>query len=150
MSGLLCKASVWAFAMGWQPWDRDHSLLEGWARSGPLVPLGVLTQGVSCTFFALTHGWCPYPPKPKGTRRIPGWASSFHKGQHLGGGTQFFFQTFYFVLGYGSRSTTLRYFQMDSKGTQSHIYTHTNPFSPKFPSHPGCHITLNRVSCIVQ
>ena len=36
---------------------------------------------------------------------------------------------------------------MDSKGTQPHIYMH--PFSPKLPSHPGCHITLSRVPCAV-
>ena len=34
------------------------------------------------------------------------------------------------------------------KGTQPcmHVY----PFSPKFPSPPGCHITLSRVPCAVQ
>ena len=29
-------------------------------------------------------------------------------------------------------------------------YIHTYPFSPKLPSHPGCHITLSRVPCAVQ
>ncbi|KAB0364431.1 hypothetical protein FD754_008587, partial [Muntiacus muntjak] len=33
-------------------------------------------------------------------------------------------------------------FQVDSKGTQPYIYMY--PFSPKFPSHPGCHTTLSR------
>ena len=37
---------------------------------------------------------------------------------------------------------------MDSKGTQPYIYTYA--FSPKFPSHPGCHITLNRVPCAIH
>ena len=32
---------------------------------------------------------------------------------------------------------------MNSKGTQPYI--HMYPFSPKLPSHPGCHITLSRV-----
>ena len=38
---------------------------------------------------------------------------------------------------------------MDSKGTQPYIYMH--PFSSKFPSHPGCHITacvLSHFSCV--
>ena len=30
----------------------------------------------------------------------------------------------------------------------SAIYIHTYPFSPKLPSHPGCHITLSRVPCV--
>ena len=30
----------------------------------------------------------------------------------------------------------------DGKGTQPHMNMH--PFSPKLPSHPGCHITLSR------
>ena len=32
---------------------------------------------------------------------------------------------------------------MNSEEIQPYIYTH--PFSPKLPSHPGCHITLSRV-----
>ena len=48
----------------------------------------------------------------------------------------------YFVLEY-SHLTMLWQFQVNSKGTQS--YTFTYPFSPKFPSHPGCHIILSRV-----
>ena len=34
---------------------------------------------------------------------------------------------------------------MNSEGTQPHIDIY--PFSPKLPSHPGCHITLSRVPC---
>ena len=33
----------------------------------------------------------------------------------------------------------------------THTHTHTHnvyPFSPKLPSYPGCHITLNRVPCV--
>ena len=37
---------------------------------------------------------------------------------------------------------------MDSKGTQP--YTYMYPFSPKLPSHPGCHIALSRVACALQ
>ena len=33
---------------------------------------------------------------------------------------------------------------MDNKKTQPYIYMY--PFSPKLPSHPSCHITLNRDS----
>ena len=40
------------------------------------------------------------------------------------------------------------YFQVKSKGAQP--YTHMYPFSPKPLSHPGCHITLNRVHSVVQ
>ena len=139
MSGLLSKASVWAFVMGWQPWDRDCSLLEGWARSGPLVPLGVLTQGVSCTFSALTHGWCPYPPKPKGTRWIPVWASSFHKGQHLGGGTQFFFSNFLFCVGVWQPVNNIAILSDgQQRDSVTHIYTHKSilpqiPLPPRLP-----------------
>ena len=31
-------------------------------------------------------------------------------------------------------------------GTDMYMY----PFSPKPPSHPGCHITLSRVLCAIQ
>ena len=34
---------------------------------------------------------------------------------------------------------------MHSTGTQP--YTYMCPFSPKLPSHPGCHVTLSRVPC---
>ena len=34
---------------------------------------------------------------------------------------------------------------MDSKGPQLYIYMYS--FSPKLPSHPDCHITLDRVPC---
>ena len=49
---------------------------------------------------------------------------------------------FYFVSGY-SRLTMLWQFQLNNQGTQPYIYMY--PFSPKLPSHPGCHITLSRV-----
>ena len=38
--------------------------------------------------------------------------------------------------------------QVDSKWTPSNIPMY--PFSPQFPSHLGCHITLSRVSCAIQ
>ena len=44
----------------------------------------------------------------------------------------FILRTFYFILEY-SRLTMLRWFQVNSKGTQPFIYTY--PFSPKLPSH---------------
>lgn len=44
--------------------------------------------------------------------------------------------------------TMLWLFQMNSKGTQSYI--HSYQFSPKQPSPPGCHITLNRVPCALD
>ena len=56
-----------------------------------------------------------------------------------------FFFTFYLILEY-SHLTALWEFQVDSKGTQPYI--HMYPFSPKFASHPCCHITLSRVPCI--
>ena len=59
----------------------------------------------------------------------------------------FFFLTFYFILEY-SRLTMLWYFQADSQGTQPYIYVY--PLSSKLLSHPGCHITLSRVSCAIQ
>ena len=59
----------------------------------------------------------------------------------------FFFLTFYFILEY-SRLTMLWYFQADSQGTQPYIYVY--PLSSKLLSHPGCHITLSRVSCVVH
>ena len=42
----------------------------------------------------------------------------------------------------------LRFFRVDSKWTQP--FTYMYPFSPKLPSHPGCHITLSRVPCAIQ
>ena len=39
-------------------------------------------------------------------------------------------------------------FQVHSRATQP--YTHMQPFSPKLPSYPGCHITLSRVPCAMQ
>ena len=47
--------------------------------------------------------------------------------------------TFCFVLE-SSRLTALWQFQVNSKGPQP--YMHMYPFLPRFPSHPGCHITL--------
>ena len=44
--------------------------------------------------------------------------------------------------------TTLWYFQVNSKGTQPYVYMYS--FSPKLPSHSGCHITLSRVPCAIQ
>ena len=32
----------------------------------------------------------------------------------------------------------------------SDLICHIYPFSPKLPSHPGCYITLSRVSCAIQ
>ena len=58
-----------------------------------------------------------------------------------------FFWTFYFVLGY-SRLTMLWQFQVNSEGTQPHIYV--RPFSPKRPSQPGCHVTSSRVPCATR
>ena len=40
------------------------------------------------------------------------------------------------------------WFQVDSKGTQPYI--HMYPFSPKLPSHPGCHMTLSRIPRAIQ
>ena len=54
--------------------------------------------------------------------------------------------TFNFVLEY-SQLTILWSFQVDSKGTQPNMYM--CPFSPKLPSHPGCHLTLNRGPCAI-
>ena len=31
-----------------------------------------------------------------------------------------------------------------------HVSMYKYPFSPKFPYHPGCHITLSRVPCALQ
>ena len=58
----------------------------------------------------------------------------------------FFFLMFYFALEY-SQLTTLLQFQVDSKGTEPHVYM--SPFSSKHPSHPGCHVTLSRVPCAI-
>ena len=33
-------------------------------------------------------------------------------------------------------------------GTQSYMYMF--PFSPKLPSHPGCHKTVSRAACALQ
>ena len=36
----------------------------------------------------------------------------------------------------------------EQQGTQP--YTHVHTFSPKPPSHPGCHITLSRIPSAIQ
>ena len=54
----------------------------------------------------------------------------------------FFFLTFYFVLGY-SRLAMLEQFQV--RGTQPYLYMY--PFSSKLPSHLGCSATLNSFMC---
>ena len=46
------------------------------------------------------------------------------------------------MLGY-SQLTMLWQFQVNSKGTQPYIFL--DPFFPKLPSHPGCHVTISRV-----
>ena len=58
-----------------------------------------------------------------------------------------FILTFYFVLGH-SQLTMVKQFQVNCEGTQPYINMY--PFSPKLPSHPGCHITLSRVPCAIQ
>ena len=57
-------------------------------------------------------------------------------------------QFFKFILYWSIADLQCHEFQLDSEGTQSHIYMY--PFSPKLPSHPGCHVTLSRVPCAVQ
>ena len=69
-------------------------------------------------------------------------ATQFRNGKSLKQTLLLSFLTFYFILEY-SQLTMLLQFQVDSKGTQPYIYMY--PFSPKSPSHPGCHITLSRV-----
>jgi len=59
----------------------------------------------------------------------------------------FIFFYFNFVLEY-SWLTMLWQFQVNSKGIQPYVCMY--PFSPKLPSHPGCHITLSRVPCAIQ
>ena len=44
-----------------------------------------------------------------------------------------------------SQLTMVWWFQVDSEGTQPYI--HMDPFFPKLPSHPGCHIALSRSPC---
>ena len=44
--------------------------------------------------------------------------------------------------------TMLWQFQVNSEGTRPHMYIY--PFSFKLSSHPSCHITWSRVSCIIQ
>ena len=47
-----------------------------------------------------------------------------------------------------SRWTMLWQFQADSKGTQPYLCIY--PFSPKLPSHPGCHRALSRAPSASQ
>jgi len=46
------------------------------------------------------------------------------------------------------REKEIKWFQVNIERTQSHV--HMYPFSPKLPSHPGCHITWSRVLCAMQ
>ena len=57
------------------------------------------------------------------------------------------FKTFNFILE-DSQLTMLWKFQVHSHMTQPYIYRH--PFSPKFPTHPGCHVTLSRVKTLLK
>ena len=46
------------------------------------------------------------------------------------------------------RQLTMWSSQVDSKVIQPYICLY--PFSPRLPSHPGCHVTLSRAPCSVQ
>ena len=74
-----------------------------------------------------------------------------HSGAHYSLRSTFLsfllFKLFVLYWGLYSQLTMLWKFQVDDKGTQSHVYIY--PFSPKFPFHPGCHLTLSRVPCAV-
>ena len=53
------------------------------------------------------------------------------------------------ILYWGNNWLTMLWeFQVNSEGTQPSMYMY--PFSPKSPSHPGCHMTLSRVPCTAQ
>ena len=52
------------------------------------------------------------------------------------------FFNFFLILEY-NQLAMLRWFLVDSKRTQPYLYMY--PFSPKLPSHPGCHTILSRV-----
>ena len=54
-------------------------------------------------------------------------------------------EAFYFTLGYSWLTNNVVTVSGNRKGIQSYICM--LPFSPKFPSHAGCHITLSRVPC---
>ena len=67
--------------------------------------------------------------------------------------------TFYFVLGYTMITmlivnqnllTLITNVVTDSGEQQRDSAIYMYPFSPKLPSHPGCHITLSRVPCTIQ
>ena len=55
-------------------------------------------------------------------------------------------QYIYFILENGWL-TVLWEFQVDSKGTQPHMFM--CPFFPRLPSHVSCHVTLSRVPCAI-
>ena len=58
---------------------------------------------------------------------------------------RFFFFNFLFSIGiYLINNVTV-----SGAGRGAYLYIYTYPFSPKFPSHPGCSITLSRVPCAV-
>ena len=59
----------------------------------------------------------------------------------------FSFLIFHFCVGIQPTDTVV-IVQVNSEGTQPYIYM--GPFSPRLPSHPGCHITLSRVPCALQ
>ena len=65
---------------------------------------------------------------------------------------RFFLKLIYFLtlqsVSEYSQLTMLWQFQVHSKVTQGYIYMY--PFSPKLPSHLGCHRALSRVACAVQ
>ena len=58
----------------------------------------------------------------------------------------FFFLNFLFYIGVESFNNVV-IFSGGQEGTEPYIYMY--PFSPKLPSHPGCHITLSTVSCAI-
>ena len=59
----------------------------------------------------------------------------------------FFEKTFCFTLGYSWLTNNVVTVSGNSIGIQWYICMY--PFSPKFPSHSGCHITLSRVLCLM-
>ena len=86
---------------------------------------------------------------------LSAWLYSQSQEHHLGSRTLhrlnlvpfFLFFKFSFVLKY-RHLTTSWYFQGKSERAQQYMYLH--PFSPKLPSHPGCHITLGRAPCAIK
>ena len=70
------------------------------------------------------------------------WQATIHgfsKTQTWLSDKHFFFQSWL---------TMLWPFQVYGEGIQPHI--HMRSFSPKLPSHPGCHIALSRIPCAIQ